>query len=564
MTFFVTTAVVLVASVVLLAIAGWVRRDYEKLTHDRLTDDLAAITHLMEQKMLRVEGTTKTMAALAGRWLDDEKAMDSLLRRCLEVDDDIQGVSMIFEKETSPQPSPEKEGYYERYAYYDNEGRILLETYINGDELESDPDWVLGYLEGKSAWSKVDTIYLSDESEACFVVPLYKKDGNRVGIAYSAVLTSHLTSFVTAYKMRKDIDISIYKADGTVVVAPDDYILRLSPEDMIVQDRIIDHLGWKVVLSADRKAISSHVRKAMLIMMTLFVVMFVVIFLAIKYTVRYVARPFIERQRQTDKERAVMENEMRLAADAQRELVPHVFPPFPDRKGLDLSACLHPARQVGGDLYDYFISGDSLYFCIGDVSGKGVQASLFMAATHYLFRNAVGGVSLRPSSGQTMAEAARRMNVSLSADNGQCRFVTFWMGCLDLRSGALEYVNAGHDAPIVVRGGKVDVLPDAGNMPLGVVDDAEFVSGTATLMPGDILFLYTDGVTEAMDADGHEFGKARLREAVGSCLNHQPSTIIDNVLDRVRLHSQGIDQSDDITMLCLRAAPDNDDDNDNK
>ena len=122
----------------------------------------------MEQKMLRVEGTTKTMAALAGRWLDDEKAMDSLLRRCLEVDDDIQGVSMIFEKGTSPQPSPEKEGYYERYAYYDNEGRILLGTYINGEELESDPDWVLGYLEGKSAWSKVDTIYQSDESEACF------------------------------------------------------------------------------------------------------------------------------------------------------------------------------------------------------------------------------------------------------------------------------------------------------------------------------------------------------------------------------------------------------------
>ena len=556
MTVLVTAAVLSVSSVILLIIASWVQKDYEKMVHDRISDDITAITRIMEQKLVGIERATCTMATLASQSLDNAQEIDSVLCHSLKAMGEVQGVSMIFRKGWHPQTGwvtsgstyssqSEENGYYERYAYHDDSGKILLKTYINGDELERDPDWVISYHQGRSAWSKIDTVYLSNDDEISFVVPLDDKDGNRVGLAYSSILTSYLTSFVTEYKTRKDIDISIYKADGSMVVAPDDYILHLSPEEMIVQQSTIPNIGWKVVLSADKKVISTSIRKAMLMMILLFLLMFLVIYLAIRLTVRYVARPFIERQQRTDREKAVMENEMNLAAGAQKELIPHVFPPFPDRKEIDLSACLHPARMVGGDIYDYFISAGNLYFCIGDVSGKGVQASLFMAAAHYLFRSLTVGKSI--------AHAAEKINSSLCMDNEQCRFITFWMGRLDLSSGVLEYVNAGHDSPILLRDSQVTTIPGSEDVPLGVMDETEFTSGTFTLMPDDILFLYTDGITEAMDATGHEFGKARLNEALRNVAGADTTIIIENVLGKVRQHSSGVDQSDDITMLCLKA-----------
>ena len=527
MTVLVTAAVLSVSSIILLITASWVQKDYETMVQDRISDDLTAITRIMEQKLMGIEETTHTMAALASQSLDDPQAVDSVLSHSLRAMDNVRGVSMIFRKGWRPQ------GYYERYAYRDNSGKIILETYINGDELERDSDWVISYHQGRSAWSKIDTVYVNTDDIISFVVPLDDKDGKRVGLAYSAILTSYLTSFVTEYKTREDIDISIYKADGSMVVAPDDYILHLSPEEMIVQESTIDHIGWKVVLSADRKVISAGTRKAMLMMALLFLLMFLVIYLAISLTVRFVAKPFIERQQRTDREKAVMENEMNLAAGAQKELIPHVFPPFPDRKEIDLSACLHPARMVGGDIYDYFISAGNLYFCIGDVSGKGVQASLFMAAAHYLFRSLTVGESI--------AHAAEKINSSLCMDNEQCRFITFWMGRLDLSSGVLEYVNAGHDSPILLRDSQVTTIPDSENVPFGVMDETEFTSGTFTLMPDDILFLYTDGITEAMDATGHEFGKARLNEALRNVAGADTTIIIENVLGKVRQHSSGVD-----------------------
>lgn len=540
MTAYVTFAVLLTSSVILLTIALWSRNDYEKLLNERISDDLTAITHIMEQRLLRVEGTTNTMAALAYNSLGSEEEIDSLLYHTLKATDDVAGVSMIFNRESYP----DIDGYHERYAYYDDDGIIQLDTYINGDELDTDADWTQCYINGQPRWSDISEGYLTGHDEICFVIPLYGKDGNRIGLAYSAVLTSHLTSFVTKYKLRKDIDISIYKTDSTMIVAPDEYILELPIEELILQESIIPNLGWRVVLSADKSIIGRYVTRATLWMVLLFFLMFVLISIVIRIIVRYVAKPFIKKHQQTEKEKTVMENEMQLAAGAQKELVPHVFPPFPDRKEIELSACLHPARQVGGDLYDYFMHDDKLYFCIGDVSGKGVQASLFMAATHYLFRS--------QALDNQLDKAARRINDSLCVENEQCRFVTFWMGCLDLNSGALEYVNAGHDSPILLRGGRVETFPESENAPLGVIEEMEFISCSAILKPGDSLFLYTDGISEAMDTDGHEFGKARLNEALQDMTAANAPDIIEGILGRVRAHSAGAVQSDDITMLCLK------------
>lgn len=539
MTIFVTSAVLLVSAVALLVMAESIRKEYDSFTDERIADDLTAISRNIEQRMLRLEDATNTMASLASLQLDGNYDVDSVLCRTITSVGDIRGASVIFRKDLIPGV----EGYYERHACFDDDKNIRLDTFIHEDEFGKHPSWISAYDEGQSVWSEPAKEYYGGADILCYIVPLNNAEGERVGIAYAWVLLKEVTSFVTQYKVNKDVDISVYTAIGTMVVAPDDYILELAPEDLIVRKIKLNHFGWDVILSADRDIVDSEVRYAVGTTALLMMLMFLFMALAIWVAVRYVANPFVRHQQGIEREKAVLDNEMALASGAQNELLPHVFPPFPERQGIDLAACLHPARNVGGDIYDYFLQGDKLYFCIGDVSGKGVQASLFMAATHYLFRSMAVGMPA--------ADAARQMNVALCANNEKCRFVTFWFGCLDLCSGALEYVNAGHDSPVFVRNGRQEEFPASDNTPFGVWEEAEFVSDTTTLVPGDMLLLYTDGVTEAMDVNRREFGRQRLSKAVDAAAGADASGVINAVLGRIREHASGAEQSDDITMLCL-------------
>ncbi len=539
MTVFVTSAVLLISTVALVIMAGRIRRDYEGMLDSRIADDLVAITQNIEQRMLRIEDASNTMVNIASPLVADRRDLDSVLYQTVHSINDILGMSIIFRKDYAADGR-----FYERYAYLDQDRNILSGTKI----YDGDPDvryhWQECYDSETSMWSDPTTGEISGLDIVCYVAPVIDDKGEKVGVSYSWVPLSYVTSFVTSYKIRKDIDISIYTGKGAMLVAPDDYILELSPDDLIIREAEIGHFGWKVILSADRNIIDGEVRKKLVSLAVMILLMSMLLVLAIIFVVRHVAKPFVRRQHLIEKEKAVMDREMQLASAAQKELIPHVFPPFPDQKGIDLSATLYPAREVGGDLYDYFIQENKLYFCIGDVSGKGVQASLFMAATHYLFRS----VATR----NTAADTAGQINVSLCADNENCRFITFWMGCLDLASGLLEYVNAGHNAPVLVRGGKAECFPPSDNMPLGISDDEEYVSKSLVLLPGDTLLLYTDGVTESMDAAGHEFGTEPMLQAAESVSDGSASSVIEKVLERISQHAAGTAQSDDITMLCVK------------
>lgn len=542
MTAYVTTVVLVATAAVLLFMASKVRAGYERLLDERLDDDLTAITRNIEQRMMRVEDVTTVLASNVDDLISDKRDLDSLLSNSFKVMKDIVGVSLIFKKGFFPGYN----GYFERIIYNEDKETIRLEDYENGDELENEISWVRCYSERRSMWGepmldpfnqKIDIIY--------FYTPAINDDNECIGMAYSCIRLSYFTQFVTNHKVRKDIDISVYNENGTMLVAPDSYIKDIAPENLISRESRIDHLGWTVRLSADKNTIDKAVRKTLISLALLMLLMFIIIAITIRITVRTVARPFVLDQQRIEKEKAVIDNELKLASKAQNELVPHSFPPFPQRKGIDIAACLFPARDVGGDLYDYFILDNKLYFCIGDVSGKGLQASLFMSATHYLFRSVVAGMSSR--------EAVKHMNTSLCTDNEQCRFVTFWLGCLDLGSGVLEFVNAGHDSPVIIRGGNADMLPPSPNMPLGIDESEEYISDTLTLDDGDTLLLYTDGITEAKDADSNDFGKHKMLEAVSAATPvADASTLIGSINRSVRQHASGTPQSDDITMLCIR------------
>jgi phosphoserine phosphatase RsbU/P len=210
---------------------------------------------------------------------------------------------------------------------------------------------------------------------------------------------------------------------------------------------------------------------------------------------------------------------------------------------------MRPAREVGGDFYDFFtIDGNRLVMVIGDVSGKGVPASLFMAMTRTVIR-------LVARQDDDLAAGIGRANALLSADNDSAMFVTLFYGVLDLASGRLTYCNCGHNPPQVLRGdGGSEGLPLTG-LPLGVLEEADYATRTVDLAPGDRLFLYTDGVTEANDAEGGEFGEARLSAALDALRDAAPSDMVDGIVRRVDAFAAGAPQADDITCLALLYGP---------
>ena len=258
---------------------------------------------------------------------------------------------------------------------------------------------------------------------------------------------------------------------------------------------------------------------------------------------------YIEELKETTATNAAIEGELKVASTIQASMLPRIFPPFPERKDIDLYASTIPAKEVGGDLFDFFLRDEKLFFCVGDVSGKGVPAAMLMAVTHSLFRSASAHES-DPS------HIVRNINETVCLDNESMMFVTLFLGVLDLPSGRLRYCNAGHDSPYILgtQLTQLDCLP---NLPLGIMDDMKYVTQECTLEAGSTLFLYTDGLTEAMNAAYEQFGEGRIVPLLETCIQQQlpPRQILDTVGEGVHAFVQEADQSDDLTMLALRYTP---------
>ncbi len=243
----------------------------------------------------------------------------------------------------------------------------------------------------------------------------------------------------------------------------------------------------------------------------------------------------------TIKER--MESELRIARDIQMSMVPGTFPLYP---GLDMSASMTPAREVGGDLYGYLLKGQELYFVVGDVSGKGVPASLFMAQATRLFQTLA-------NQGMTPAEICSRINDALSgADNEGCMFVTLFLGVLDLQTGHLSFCNAGHNPPVLGVGDQGgDFIKMIPNAPIGVLPGLTFKGEEIESIKGRPLFIYTDGLNEAENPAKEQFGDDRLLHCLRTCKYESARQVIASIAAEVEQHRQGAEPNDDLTMMCI-------------
>ena len=251
---------------------------------------------------------------------------------------------------------------------------------------------------------------------------------------------------------------------------------------------------------------------------------------------------YIEMLQQTTATKAAIENELKVASDIQMGMVPRIFPPFPNRNDIDLFASMTPAKEVGGDLYDFFVQDERLYFCVGDVSGKGIPASLFMAVTRNLFR-------IIAQQGHTPEEIATQINTFLSKDNDQGMFVTMFIGMADLRTGRLEYCNCGHNPPII-DGQFIKLKYD--NQPLGLWEDDPFYGESIENIRGKMLLVYTDGLNEAENADKQLLGNKRLLELMADTGDLTAEQIIEHLKASVEAHRAGATPNDDLTLLTLR------------
>ncbi|MFA6239451.1 MAG: SpoIIE family protein phosphatase [Candidatus Hydrogenedentales bacterium] len=244
---------------------------------------------------------------------------------------------------------------------------------------------------------------------------------------------------------------------------------------------------------------------------------------------------------------SAVQRELDVAARIQQAILPQTFPPFPDRSEFEIYAEMIPARQIGGDFYDFFfISEHRLGIVIGDVAGKGMPAALFMAVCRTLLKATA-------VTGMTPGDCLRHVNTLVCADNGAGLFVTLVYGILDTRTGIVEYSIAGHLPPILIgHEGAVRELPRTGGLVLGVAEDAAYETDTIKLQPREGLLLYTDGVSEAMD-EGHTlFSEPRLMETVTGLQSLPPDVLIKGVVSEVRVFTDGHPQSDDITLLAMR------------
>ena len=247
--------------------------------------------------------------------------------------------------------------------------------------------------------------------------------------------------------------------------------------------------------------------------------------------------------RMVSENKSRIEGELHVARGIQMSMIPKIFPPYPERSDVDMFAAVVPAKEVGGDLYDFYTREEKLFFCIGDVSGKGVPASLVMAVTRSLFRT----VSAHEKSPQRIVTT---INDSMSEMNDANMFVTFFCGVLDLRNGHLRYCNAGHNAPVLVMPDGNRELPVEANLPLGVVPGMSFSEQETDLTTGTGLFLYTDGLTEAENPAHALFGEERMLAALSGKLgSHQQ---IDAMTQAVQGFVGDAPQSDDLTMLYIR------------
>ena len=554
------------------AVQYYYARNYIYKTVQQNAETELQVKNLEIQKvMTAVETAVRNTVWTVEQSLQKPDSLYKFSRRLVMQNNTIVGAGMLF----IPDYYPQKGHWYEPYVAR-REGDVVEEMQLGGpdhDYFQADW-WKKGMEKEKGYWS--DPYFDKDGAKmmlCSYFVPLHDANGRIVGLFGADVSLDWLSEVINARHVHPSSYNLMISSTGQLMVCPvESLVMRQTIQEVTarIEDTTANYVnnqmmsgksghadiidengeknyifyapvegetGWSMAVVCSDRDLYRGLRQVSLILSLLLLAGFCLMGYIIWRSLRG-----SRRLHAAQSQKAAIENELHIASNIQMALLPKTFPPFPDRKDVDIYASLTPARDVGGDLYDYFIRDEKLYFCIGDVSGKGVPAAIVMAVTRTLFRN----VSALESKPHRILSA---INNTLSEDNDNNIFVTFFVGVLDLPTGRLRYSNAGHEAPVILSD-TVEKLPCDSNIPLGAMAHWDYTLQETVIGSETTLFLFTDGLTEAMDADRTLYGKKRMMKELKEI--RYPQEISDHMLATVQHFMDGAEQNDDLTMLAIR------------
>ena len=530
------------------------------------------VKHLEIQQMVSgVESAVENVRWLLGYAVDNPETIYPILEQFIKSNPDIRGCAFAF----VPYHFEEMGRWYEPYVMRDTNGVLIQKQIADASHDYHQMTW---YKEGLVAdggrWTEP---YIDNEGAhgmiCTYAIPVRNDAGEPVAVFGADLSLDWLTDKFAMQEGTKEVSFLVSR-EGLLLACPDkDKIMKYSMEDIKAQNsaaeietinremlaghegnamvrdnngdkRIIYYspvggkTGWSMAIIFSEKEMYKELRSVSLKLQILMILGLALMI----YIMWRMVRGF-RRLQTVSAEKERIGSELRIASNIQNGMLPRTFPPYPDLDELALYGTLMSAKEVGGDLYDFSVRDYKAYFCVGDVSGKGVPASLVMAVTRSLFRSVSSRVE-EPS--QIMSQ----INNAMSEMNENSMFVTLFIGVLDLHTGELTYSNAGHCAPVLLGEKPTPVEMDA-NIPVGVMSDWKFTSQSVTLQPGQTLFIYTDGLTEAENATHEQFGEERMMKVLAQS-GSTPRPLIENIIQEVHNFVGQAEQSDDLTMLAVQ------------
>ena len=570
-----TSLAIIIAAAVLLEIISAVQYYY---MHSLLAEELEyrAESELTTKAIIVKNSLNMSEVSLRGHIRDIKRNLsrpDSVFKAAewvLRTHPNVAGCGVAF----IPYYYPEKGRLFEPYAYRENDEIKTMQAAGEKHDYTKSGFYKEGIATNGSLWTDpyVDDIFKIPM--VSYTVPLWDKDHKTIGIFALDIpirLLGDTLNYRHIYHSSYDI---LLTADGDFIAGPrEDHVRRKDVEQVIniINDSTftttLSKSGrsqiatfyspddnkkgyiffanfkgqprWKIAVVCYDDEVYGKLRTMRLGIGLLMLAGLVILSLMILRFARN------DRKLQTAnlaKER--IDSELRIASDIQMQMLPGQSSQI-KRDDIDICASLVPARAVGGDIFDYFIRDEKLFFCIGDVSGKGVPSAMVMAVVHSLFRMAC-------SHENNPARVMQTVNETSCEGNESNMFVTMFVGVLDLPTGRLRYCNAGHDRPVIVG---AEALPAKANLPVGVFADFVFEMQETVLTDGSTLFLYTDGLTEAKNRERQMFGVERVMDVLNGCADLKPAQLLEKMEREVHAFVEDAEQSDDLTMLAIHYTP---------
>jgi sigma-B regulation protein RsbU (phosphoserine phosphatase) len=509
---------------------------------------------IREEAMMRAENQLETTRVQIMDVVNQAEAAVRnsmwIARWCLDVPDSLQVVARrVVEDNPVVMGSTVAlvPGYYSQHPlfapYACREGEVIeMKTLATPQYDYPSQEWFAKPLElGESYWSEP---YIDEGGGnilmTTYSVPLKDYRGQTAAVLTADVSLEWLSQLVNSMQVYENAYGVVLSRQGKVMVGPDE----TQNKETKVQEYTthVERTGWTISIVIPEDEIYGDIRRivALVTIMQLLGIGMIILIL------RTVAKNQ-QKYNEINEKKAAIESELHIASAIQKGMLPKNFPTSSNRDDVLLHATLMPAKDVGGDLFDFYIRDEKLFFCIGDVSGKGVPASLVMAVTRAIFRT----VSARESMPDRIMTT---MNKTMADMNESNMFVTLFVGVLDLPTGRMRYCNAGHDAPLLVGVG-VGTLPCDSNIPVGIMSSWKYTLQEKQVFPGTTIFLFTDGLTEAENASHEQFMMQRVNDVATQALSEQkqdPKQLINLLTDAVHQFVGDAEQSDDLTMMAIQ------------